>query len=319
MTTIRFQFNAETVAGAPVRKGYAERKGMIFAVGHYADKNFTATPEDLRLYAEQFRPVDLNLDHLRVPKLQNADLGRLEHVWLSADGQELHGRLSVRTALEELVGKGGGVSVEIDPSTKRIVGIALTDNPRVGGAAVFSKENSMPDNEEKGLLDWLKEKFRSEKAPAPEQKVEMSQPAEDPRIAQMAAELDKVRDEQITTKAEAEVNGLLHAKKILPAQVPGLTAAFAQAMRDDQKNPTTINFATDKDGKALTGSRVDGLRHSFASLPALDLYGERMEGDRNGLNVVEFAKSGQPDPKAMADRKSKLKKMAGMTPKKEAC
>lgn len=330
MENVTFQIDlAAFEAGAP-NNGVIRRTGMLFRAGEYLDKNFSATADDLRAMVTSFAPAPVNLEHTRIQSLDRR-LGRLEHVWLSPDGNELHGRVAVPTALEALTGgtAGSGVSLEFDRGTKRIVGIALTANPRVDGAAVFSQEKPMSEKKSpiSRLLSALgitgADEAAAEKALAEFTATDEAKPepvAEDPRIVQMSAQMaaqsaeiaalkaQNAATQSASIKAQAEslASGYIAAGKALPAEKPAMVALFTQSLTDDAANAAVVTF-----GEGKTGSRTDGLKFIYESRQPHGLFGEQIPAE--GGTVVEFASG-----KGMSeDRKKELDMMVakGKAPK----
>lgn len=338
MENVTFHINlAAFDAGAP-DGDVVRRSGMLFRAGEYPDKNFAATADDLRAMVTTFSPAPVNLEHTRIKSLDQR-LGRLEHVWLSPDGNELHGRVVVPAALETLTGgtAGSGVSLEFDRQTKRIVGIALTANPRVDGAAVFSQEKPMSEKKSPigrllsalgitGADEAAAEKALAEfTAPSAETKPEATvqpAPVDDPRIAAMSSQVKAQADEiaalkasGIKAQAEALAAGYIAAGKAIPAERDAMVALFTQSLTDDAANPATVTFGKDASGKDLTGNRLDAAKSLFDNRQPHGLFGERIPAEGGqviafGMKKDEISKEREAELMAKANKGQRMKKGA---------
>ncbi len=130
-----FELDAETKK--PTEDGWVYRTGKIFEAGQYKDKKFEISPEELCEAIADFRPVDLDLEHM--PTILDGKLGKLEAVALGADGWSLIGTVKLPKWLDEQLGDADRkVSATWDRVTKRLNKLALVRNPRVKDAAVMA-------------------------------------------------------------------------------------------------------------------------------------------------------------------------------------
>lgn len=130
-----FELDAETKK--PTEDGWVYRTGKIFEAGQYKDKKFEISPEELCEAIADFKPVDLDLEHM--PTILDGKLGKLEAVALGADGWSLIGTVRLPKWLDEQLGDADRkVSATWDRSTKRLNKLALVRNPRVKDAAVMA-------------------------------------------------------------------------------------------------------------------------------------------------------------------------------------
>ena len=114
------------------------RRGMIFRAGQYPDKDFSLTPKELKRVVKDFSdPVQLDSEHER--SIFDGKLGQLVSIEANDDGTELHGLVAVPKWLDPILMQAGGkVSAAFDRATKKLVGLALTINPRVSDAALMA-------------------------------------------------------------------------------------------------------------------------------------------------------------------------------------
>lgn len=114
------------------------RRGLVFRSGSYADKNFELSPKELKRVVKNFEgPVLIDSEHER--SIFDGKLGQLMSVEASKDGTELHGLVAIPKWLDPiLMAAGGKVSAAFDRATKKLVGLALTINPRVSDAALMA-------------------------------------------------------------------------------------------------------------------------------------------------------------------------------------
>ena len=109
-------------------------KGKVFEAGDYPDKGVSFTPAELQAIASQFTPVENDLEHRET--ILSGQLGKLQNVQAMDGGAWLYGEVALPKWLADLTaGQPIGTSLAFD-ANKRIVGNALTLNPRIPGAQV---------------------------------------------------------------------------------------------------------------------------------------------------------------------------------------
>jgi len=126
-------------------------KGKVFEAGDYPDKGVSFTPAELQAIATQFSPVENDLEHRET--ILSGQLGKLQNVKAMDGGAWLYGEVALPKWLADLTaGQPIGTSLAFD-ANKRIVGNALTLNPRIPGAQVAAafaefvgKRNSTKDH-----------------------------------------------------------------------------------------------------------------------------------------------------------------------------
>lgn len=128
----------------------------IFQAGDYPDKKFKLTEEEMATAAGSFKPVPLDIEH--APSPLDGKLGSLVDV--RAEGKELFGTVVIPEALDSLLPKDKKISATWDTKSKRIVGLALVNHPRIEDAALMSafsefkkKESSYDKNPHQILHD----------------------------------------------------------------------------------------------------------------------------------------------------------------------
>lgn len=113
------------------------RRGKIFEVGRYPDRQFEMTPEELAAAAAAFTPVPVNLSH--APSVLDGKVGHLQAVEVADDGRTLLGTVAIPKWLDSLLDDTGRkVSCEWDRATKQLRGLALVNQPRVPDAALMA-------------------------------------------------------------------------------------------------------------------------------------------------------------------------------------
>jgi hypothetical protein len=133
---------------------YTTRTGLIFRAGDYQEKQFSLTPDELRVAAATFQPVPVDLEHKKT--MLDNHLGELTAVSVSEDGQALFGTVTEPDWLRNLLGDTPRkVSLEWDRATKLIRGLALVLTPHIADAALFAAfSNSMDDTNDADAIDW---------------------------------------------------------------------------------------------------------------------------------------------------------------------
>jgi hypothetical protein len=116
---------------------YILRTGKIFEAGTYPDKQFEISPEELCEAIADFKPVDLDLEHM--PTILDGKLGKLEAVALGSDGWSLVGTVRLPKWLDKQLGDAERkVSATWDRISKKLTKLALVRNPRVKDAAIYA-------------------------------------------------------------------------------------------------------------------------------------------------------------------------------------
>lgn len=112
------------------------RRGPIFKAGDYADVGYSMTEQELEDAVEAFQPVPVDLDHHQT--VLDGKLGMLKHVEMG-EGGVLFGTVEFPRWLEDTLGDSARkVSCTWDRATKKLRKLALTDNPRLQDAVLFS-------------------------------------------------------------------------------------------------------------------------------------------------------------------------------------
>lgn len=111
------------------------RRGPIFKLGSYADKDFSLNADEARQAVSQFQPVAIDSEHKA--SIFDGKLGSLRKVDISGD--TLYGEMDVPRWLHDLFPDTPiPVSTTWHRAGKRIIGLALAANPRVSEAAMMS-------------------------------------------------------------------------------------------------------------------------------------------------------------------------------------
>jgi hypothetical protein len=127
-----------TVDSAPAREGANSvfRPATIFTAGDYPDKNFSLSPTELLAAASTFAsPIDVDLEHRTTPL--DGHLGQLVAVEAEPDGSKLHGIVKYPRWLNSIL-PNPKLSATWDRASKKLVGLALVNQPRIADAALFA-------------------------------------------------------------------------------------------------------------------------------------------------------------------------------------
>lgn len=153
---------------------YVLRTGKIFEAGQYPDKKFEITPEELCEAISDFKPVDVDLEHM--PTILDGKLGKLEAVALGSDGWSLIGTVRLPKWLDSQLGSAERkVSATWDRVSKQLTKLALVRNPRVKDAALLSENagifaafvmnefgDTIKDTSKEELVETIKELMAKE-------------------------------------------------------------------------------------------------------------------------------------------------------------
>ena len=291
-----------TVEDFEVSGGVVRYYGKLFEAGEYPDKNFKLSESEQATAAADFTsPIPGNYEHKR--GFLDGELGRLVEV--KTDGPVLFGAYEVPLWLHEKSGGKLKASLEWNRATKKIVGVALTKNPRISDSelvAAFSMthvEGKPSDSEterkgqqpmKEGLLTKLKafftglspEEIDDLKAETP--KAEFT---EDPKVAELQAENERLKAQlsagvvkfdnstRISEAAEKFVDDLISEDRVTPAEKAGLISTFA-ALADADFGDTA----------EFTSTPESGLLASFiATQKARPVIGLQAEG-LTGKNIL---------------------------------
>jgi hypothetical protein len=306
------------------------RTGKIFEAGHYPEKNFSLSAEEMAQAVAGFEPVPVDLEH--VPTVLSGKLGTVEK--LEARGEELFGTVAVPEWLNTLLGSDPlQVSCTWDRATKRLAGLALVRTPRIADAALMSafaafagKRHSAEDEQAlqqihdltvgqgaackaemsgaKHMTAWERLKAFLTKSGADPQladdlQAEFSKPppapAEDPRVKQLEERLAASEKAARLAQFGADARGFLYSMRgrIYPIEATILQALFTQLAEDDAAAKATVTFAVA--GEAKTGSRLETLQALIAARPEHGRLGdERLVGGLpEGAMFLDTGRTGE--------------------------
>lgn len=307
-TQIPFSLDAEPINS----DGLVYRVGKVFEAGDYTDKQFSITPDELEQAIAGFAGCNLGLEH--VPTVLDGKIGRLEKV--SRDGAELFGVVGIPAWLDALLGDGERkVSAEFDRETKRFCGLHLVRSPRVTDAALMAAFNA-DGGGGKGrmrkafddLMTWAREHLGTgggaDPATSPPATgtsnlvftVDNQSPSGVPaefagELAAMKRELEAEKNARIAEwaagverEAARFADDQIRSARALPVEREAIQFAYRQAALDDRRYPLAepVTFGTDAEGKALSGSRLDGVRHQYNSRQPHDMLRELVRGEWPG-------------------------------------
>lgn len=115
-------------------------------VGFYDANGADITAEDIEAMVSSFAPVPLDIDHR--PTLLDGKLGQLVEVTFSSDKRTLFGRVELPEWLDKALSDvEKKVSLTLDATKRKIQKLALTTNPVVPDAVLFSHAPTSPEDE----------------------------------------------------------------------------------------------------------------------------------------------------------------------------
>lgn len=271
--------------------GFVEKVGKVFEAGEWPDKGFAVSEDDLDRAVAEFAPVPNDLEHR--PTLLSGKLGELSEVW--RDGRDLMGKVRIPAWLAKVSGDGPvQVSLAWDRA-KRIVGNALTINPRISDAAVFaafSETEATSDEQEptivapetprKGiameLIDRIKSLFTGL---TPEQRAEIGLDAAIPapvpapvptftdeakaQIEAANARARKLEEARLETVAAEFADGAVTSGKVSPAERDALVSLFTTLAKSAAGDAVLF---TDS-GELAAGEAVETLKAFVEARPAI--------------------------------------------------
>ena len=148
---------------------YVLRTGKIFEAGSYPDKQFDITPEEMLEAINEFKPVDVDLEHMNT--VLDGQLGKLETIQIADNGWDLVGTVRLPKWLDTKLGDDNRkVSATWNKSTKKLEKLALVRNPRVADAALMAaftademrkSSNATFSEPDKVLMDTLTKFFET--------------------------------------------------------------------------------------------------------------------------------------------------------------
>ena len=129
------------------------RRGKIFEVGDYPDKDFSLTLAEAQEAIRNFQPVPVDLEHM--PTVLSGKLGQLKSIEMDSNGKDIWGEVALPAWLNSAIGEAKlKVSSTWNKLEKTMAGLALVRNPRVPDAVLMSafaefvgKRNNTGDQE----------------------------------------------------------------------------------------------------------------------------------------------------------------------------
>lgn len=333
---------------------YVIRKGKIFEVGEYPDKNFSLTEEELRNAVSLFKPVPLDLEHQST--VLDGHLGYLNTVEISEDGKTLFGVVALPKWLDALIEDGKRkVSTTWNRLTKEIVGLALVNAPRISDATLMSafsdfagKRHSLKDQEEVQSMHDTSLRLGAS-CPAPKQTsifisedenpegeettmpkteesavppAETSNPDVEAALAQMRVDMEKLQKEnskllsnQRRREAEKFADDQVTAFKAFISERNTIASLYEQALIDDEEDNTPVGLAKFGETKSQA-TRVAALKAMFVIRPSHEsLVKEDIDTELDEEGTLVFTKKAQEDPENPAPMDElRRKKLLGTTP-----
>lgn len=125
-----------------------------------------------------------------------------------------------------------------------------------------------------------------------------AQPTPDPQLAQLRAEITRLRGEQITKDAAAFAAAELAANRAYPAEQAALAALYAQLAADDAANPITADATAAQRPLA----RVDLLKAAYTARPAHTLSKPALASVPPGAAVLTNPAGAPADEAAALDQ-----------------
>ena len=146
--TALFSLDTRTIDG-----DYVVRSGKVFELGEWADKGFALNEAEADAAIAAFTPVENDLEHRST--ILDGKLGKLDSI--KRVGTEILGSVRVPKWLDALQGeKPIGVSLAWN-AEKRVMGNALTLNPRITGAQIAAAFSAESDFEATEAFDFFTE------------------------------------------------------------------------------------------------------------------------------------------------------------------
>lgn len=188
--------------------------------------------------------------------------------------------------------------------------IAAIDNE---SAAPGEITQTVPKGKPMSKFAWLTAMFTKAgvEPPTTEQLAELSapDPASATKIADLEAQITALKTDStvsfaamVDDRAAAFADGVIQAKKALPAERSSIIVAFTQAAKDDAAHPATVQFSKiGADGKAavVTGSRVNAIEALYEARPAHTLTREMLKEAMESGDLVQFInRQSAPDAEA---------------------
>lgn len=256
------------------------RRGKVFELGNYPDKNFSLDGSEADESIATANAVLNDLEHKET--VLSGKLGHTRN--FSRNGLDVLADVCLPTWLDEVLGPEPlKVSLAFDEN-KRIVGNALTLNPRITDAQVsaafaqFSQgdpvvprtetQENMPANE-KELSAFRRFLALFSDAATGVQKEPVD--PKDAKIAELEAKLAKVKTTDTFSVEDEDARRIKEAGDIAeryigegrakPAEKAAIVKAFSDAMVSD--NPGVTAFSTD--GSVKPGSGVTNLHAIYAA------------------------------------------------------
>jgi hypothetical protein len=211
---------------------------LLFRCGDYPDKNFSLSPEEALETVAEFAPVDIDLEHK--PTIFNGQLGQVHEVDLHQNGWDIKARARIPKWLDRILPpEARKLSAAFDRKTKRIIGVSLVRNPRVGDAAMMA----------------------AFAAAHPEIGVEYERRARaavsDPASFAKDSGLSEHKLAAFKSEAVSFAAGLVTSSFILPSAQAGVADLYCQAMIDDYKLDEPVKFGDE------WVTRTEALRRSY--------------------------------------------------------
>lgn len=305
--------------------GVIYRRGKIFEIGEYPDKEFSLDEAEADEAIAAFQPVEIDLEH--VDTVLAGKLGHLTDV--KRDGKTVFGTVAIPEWLDKVLADGERkVSCTWDRATKRLTKLALVRNPRVTDAALmaaFAASDEAPadfafpvpgaapaagppaaaappqKNPMQSVHDYCVKNGAVCAAPAaaPAPGGPPAQMSENEK--KMARQLDELQFKADLADARTFADTQVRAKKIFPSQRDKLAEAFAQATRDDR----ATGQVTFSNGTSTT--RTDMLKQLIGLSVPHKLTEEMVEDE--GPSDADFA----ADPKGKEMSPERRKELLGMT------
>ena len=149
MPSFTFEFSADPT----IEDGLVVREGKVFELGNFPDKGFSLNALEADAAIAHFTPVANDLEHKST--ILDGLLGDIRG--LRRDGNELFGKVAIPRWLDSLIGKDPiKVSLAFD-SAKRVIGNALTINPRITDAQVAAAFTAGEDLDARAAYEFFAE------------------------------------------------------------------------------------------------------------------------------------------------------------------
>lgn len=292
---VEFELDASTKTEAKDGE-WVYRTGKVFEAGKYTDKKFEISPEEMCEAIADFKPVDLDLEHM--PTVLDGKLGKLEAVTLGSDGWSLIGTVRLPKWLDTQLGDAGRkVSATWDRATKRLTKLALVRNPRVKDAAVMAAfmahevVDKVEDATESDLQSYFQEVFEARFARQTWDGRQALQEIHD-RTSRLGAVCSESNSRESKNDAKSEFVSESESKAIQQIHdfaIKGGAVCNFVATTDRQRSGESSSYYNTNNGEENSNMTFEDVKAFFKGLPddAVDTTAINTATDTTGVDTTD--------------------------------